>query len=72
MVMVFLRCGNLFLRGLEIYLSAEESFQAVLKYLFSTFFNLPSNSIMIQFFSYICAPSSPFYMRYDSSNSSTL
>ena len=43
-MMVFLRLGNLFLRGFDISLFVEESFQAVEKYLFSSCFNLAYNS----------------------------
>ncbi len=72
MVIVFLRFGNLFFRGLDIYLLVEESFHAVLKYLFSVFLNFASSSIIILFFSSSWDASSPFSIRYDSNNCSTL
>lgn len=50
MVIVFLKLGKRFFIGLDIYRWVEESFQAVLKYLFSNFLSLPSSYMIMRFF----------------------
>lgn len=52
-VIVFLKFGNLFFKGLSIYLFVEESFHEALKYLFYSFLIFDSNSNNILFFYYI-------------------
>lgn len=62
-MMVFLRLGNLFLRGFDIYRFVEDSFHAVEKYLFSSCFNLAYNSNTILLLSSTFPISSLFSAR---------